>query len=114
MGASSRSDKARAMSEFSDKLRGVDVTYTDDISVICNAADEIDRLVAMLETQDKQMTAQSSEGKMLREAIAVLDNHEYCPHCDHHIESGHDRECPVALVSEGRGPDEKGQTAHES
>ena len=66
------------MSKFSDKLRGVDVTNPDDIDVICNGADEIDRLVAMLETQDKQMTAQSCEGgikdRALNVAIRELNN----------------------------------------
>ena len=51
------------MSEFSDKLRGVEVVHHQDIEIICNAADELDKMEAMLIEQDKQMQSRSLTGQ---------------------------------------------------
>jgi hypothetical protein len=56
------------MSDFSDKVRAVEVVHPQDIDTICQVADELDRLEAMLLEQDKQMTIQFTEGRELRES----------------------------------------------
>jgi len=71
---------------------------------------EIGRLAAEVTKLEMLNALLRSDKNLLRRkeenyetAIGVLNNHEYCPHCDQHFDAEHDKECPVWAVTGDSG-----------
>lgn len=69
----------------------------------CRAADALGESQKHVESLQNRWASRDLRIDQLEAALGVTNVHEYCPHCDHHFDSGHDRECPVYKVTETAG-----------